>query len=217
MIQIEIPSGISDLSSVVVSIDSTGSIAQLTKTLKFRGLITLDRYDRPIGGQLTGVTARDDDPGLAQWPTLSHSHPTVTNAVLADLLKTLASTNLAALQPNVGQDLLRNWSTNLAALQPNLGQDLLRNWSTNLAALQANLAQDLLRNWSTNLAALQANRAQDLLKNWANTNFPGLQKTAGATLTPPTSLIAEVVEPETPDSAEGEIEGDDTEEPDIGS
>ena len=64
-----LPGFTTDDSSSAAPIE-TASIAQDSKPLKFSGFITLDRYDRPIGGELTRITAKDDDPGLAQWAIL---------------------------------------------------------------------------------------------------------------------------------------------------
>jgi hypothetical protein len=69
-IQIEVPPGTSpDIIAFPTgaSIDPTSSTIQATKRLKFRGLITLDRFDRPLGGELTTISAREDDSGLTQW------------------------------------------------------------------------------------------------------------------------------------------------------
>jgi hypothetical protein len=59
------------------SVEAAASVVQVSKPLKFSGLITLGRYDRPIGGELTRVTAKDDDAGLLQWAVLdmSNSYP----------------------------------------------------------------------------------------------------------------------------------------------
>jgi hypothetical protein len=57
----------------IVSTDVTGTTGRLLKPLRFSGLITLDRYDRPQGGELTRVTARRDDPGLLAWKRLTQS------------------------------------------------------------------------------------------------------------------------------------------------
>jgi hypothetical protein len=178
LIQVEIPPGVSDLSTVVVSIDSTGSTAQLMKKLKFSGLISLDRYDRPIGGELTRITARDDDPGLAQWAALSHSYPTVGSVKFADLYPGLAGVKFTNLDPTVG-------SVKFADLYPGLA----------------------------------GVKFADLYPGLAGIKFTDLHKVVGPASTPPTSPAAEGVEHETPNSAGGEAEGDDTddtEEPDIG-
>jgi PIN domain len=71
-IQIELLPGTTttDVSSPSLPGETEAFDHQITKPLKFTGLITLDRYDRPIGGELTRITAIDDDAGLLQWATL---------------------------------------------------------------------------------------------------------------------------------------------------
>jgi PIN domain len=72
-IEIDLPpdSSSDDPRFSVVSADMAGSTGLLSKPLRFSGLITLDRYDRPQGGELTRVTARRDDPGLLVWKQLA--------------------------------------------------------------------------------------------------------------------------------------------------
>ena len=68
-IQIEVPPGNvpTDINAFLVSVDPTGTTIRATKRLRFRGLITLDRFDRPLDGELMAISAIEDDPGLAQW------------------------------------------------------------------------------------------------------------------------------------------------------
>ena len=67
-IQIRYPAGALDDSVMAATpIDGAESVGQIIKPLRFRGLLTLDRYDRPTGGELTRITAVDDDPGFLQW------------------------------------------------------------------------------------------------------------------------------------------------------
>ena len=63
-----------DIATPSTSVETAASLAQISKSLKFSGLITLDRYDRPIGGELTRITAKDDDAGLLQWAILDASN-----------------------------------------------------------------------------------------------------------------------------------------------
>jgi PIN domain len=50
-----------------MSRDAGGSTAHVVKSLIFAGLITLDKYGRPTGAELTRVSARQDDPGRMRW------------------------------------------------------------------------------------------------------------------------------------------------------
>jgi hypothetical protein len=177
VIQVETPPGIT-------SPDATGSTSQLTKKLKFSGLITLDKYDRPRGGQLTRITARDDDPGRAQWDALSY--PNTLTALLA-FIDTMAS----AQDPG---------KFDLAPPDPGKFNVTLRDLS------KFNVTLPDLSKFNVTLP--------DLHTTMGAVSLSDLRKTAGTTTPPATIPSAEAVEPGTPDSAEEEIEGSGTEEPD---
>ena len=81
-----LPGTTADVSSAAVE---AAPIAQDSKPLRFSGFITLDKYDRPIGGELTRITAKDDDPGLLQWVILDANSPSPWVTLSPDLLKVL--------------------------------------------------------------------------------------------------------------------------------
>jgi uncharacterized protein YeaC (DUF1315 family) len=94
-IELDVPPGTApDITGhlTAASLDAAGSTIQTTKQLKFRGLITLDRFDRPLGGELTGISAREDDPGLAQW-------------AISDLSRSLGALGFSTIPPEVFQRL----------------------------------------------------------------------------------------------------------------
>jgi hypothetical protein len=55
-----------------VSEDDDIRVWQTTKPICFKALLTVDQYDRPTGGELTSIRARDDDPGHAAWRRAMH-------------------------------------------------------------------------------------------------------------------------------------------------
>lgn len=67
-IQVRYPAGTLDDTVLTASpVNGTESTGQIIKPLIYSGLLTLDRYDRPTGGELTRVFAMDDEPGFFQW------------------------------------------------------------------------------------------------------------------------------------------------------
>jgi hypothetical protein len=84
-----LPGATTDESSSAAPIEAV-PIAQDLKPLKFSGFITLDRYDRPIGNELTRITAMDDDPGLSQWAILDANNPFPWVNLSPDMLKVLS-------------------------------------------------------------------------------------------------------------------------------
>jgi len=69
-------------------------------------LITLDRFDRPLGGELTGISAKEDDPGLAQW-------------AVSDLSRSLGALGLSRIPPEMFQGI------KLPVIPPELLRSLL--------------------------------------------------------------------------------------------
>ena len=108
-IQIELPpeSSSDDPGFSTVSTDTAGITGQLVKPLRFSGLITLDRYARPQGGEFTRVTARDDDPGLRAWKLLAQRR---------------RMTGID--RPLVPPDILRDWREQMGSLQ--IGSEFVR-------------------------------------------------------------------------------------------
>jgi hypothetical protein len=73
-ILIELPPEVTSDDSTLATVSHGAlSTAALSKPLWYTGLITLDRYGRPTGGELTRVAARDDDPGRTAWTVLDIS------------------------------------------------------------------------------------------------------------------------------------------------
>ena len=68
-IVLTLPEGVSpEQGDATPPIYPQGTVVHLiNKPLAFRGLVRLDRYGRPLGGEITKVTARPDDPGLHAW------------------------------------------------------------------------------------------------------------------------------------------------------
>ena len=121
-IEIEVPPGATpDIGGLATaaSVDPAGSTIQLTKLLRFRGLVTLDGFDRPLGGELTDISAKEDDPGLAQWS-------------IRDVSSSLRALGISALPPELFQTI------RLSALPP----ELLR--SMRVPALPPELFQGMM-------------------------------------------------------------------------
>jgi hypothetical protein len=173
----------------IASTDATGSTSQLTKKLKFSGLITLDKYDRPIGGQLTRITARDDDPGRAQWDALPYPDALTALAAAAVTMAT------AAQYPGLG---LSTFDITL----PDAGK-------FDITLPDAGKFDITLPDAGKFDITLP-----DLHTTMGTVSLSDLRKTAGTTAPPATIPSAEAVEPGTRNSAEEEIEGSGPEKPD---
>jgi len=46
-------------------------VAEITTPVRFTALLTVDRYDRPTGGDITSVLVLEDDSGFAPWEALA--------------------------------------------------------------------------------------------------------------------------------------------------
>jgi hypothetical protein len=186
----------------ITSPDATGSTSQLTKKLKFSGLITLDKYDRPRGGQLTRIMAMDDDPGRAQWDAsalaaLAAATVIMANATYADQSK------FEILFPGPGKfDLAGPGRGKFDLLVPGPGKFDV--------AGPGRGKFDLLVPGQSKLDLA----FPDLHTTMGTVSLSDLRKTAGTTTPPATIPSAEAVEPGTPNSAKEEIEGSGTEKPD---
>jgi hypothetical protein len=67
-IQLRYPTGaLDDSAPSTTVVDGAESIGQVIKPLIYSGLLTVDTYERPSGGELTGVSAADDDAGFLSW------------------------------------------------------------------------------------------------------------------------------------------------------
>lgn len=53
------------------------STCYINKPLLLRGLVTLDRFERPVGAELAGIESLPDDPGRSQWQTLLQAAPEI--------------------------------------------------------------------------------------------------------------------------------------------
>jgi hypothetical protein len=107
----------------VVSTDVTATTGHLLKPLRFSGLITLDRYDRPQGGELTRVTARGDDPGLLAW----RRREQMGSDVLTRWQDQMGSSVLRRWQEQIGSSVLRRW-------QDQIGSSVLRQWQDQMGS-----------------------------------------------------------------------------------
>ncbi|MGH3202453.1 MAG: PIN domain-containing protein [Streptosporangiaceae bacterium] len=223
LLLIEIPPDVSDLSTVVVSIDSAGASAQLMKRLRFSGLITLDRYERPVGSELTRITARDDDPGLAQWAALSRSYPTLDSGQAADWFKTVGGISFPAGSMTLGSGQAADWYKTVGGISfpagsMTLGSGKLADWYKTFGAIQLPLLNmtmdsDKLADWYETFGSINF---PDLHATMGTVDFADLSKTSNITSDSQTSRPGEVVDSETPSPAgeqaeeQEEPEGDDT-------
>jgi DNA-binding transcriptional ArsR family regulator len=113
-IQVRYPAGVLDDSVLAPTpLDGAESVGQIVKPLRFRGLLTLDKYDRPTGGELTRITAIDDDLGFLQWSALDllrRNEGLPISAIPPDFYKNLAPTVPADLYKNLFRtaDLYKN-------------------------------------------------------------------------------------------------------------
>ena len=56
-----------DENGTIISINTDGTSVQLAKPLMVRGLLTVDQWDKPVGGEVTRIEALSDDPGRRAW------------------------------------------------------------------------------------------------------------------------------------------------------
>jgi PIN domain len=54
------------------------SARYINKPLLLRGLVTLDRFERPVGAELAQIESFPDDPGRTQWQTQFQAAPEIT-------------------------------------------------------------------------------------------------------------------------------------------
>jgi hypothetical protein len=103
VVSLTLPAGFGseDPHVVVTSVDASGCRAILAKSLRVEGFITLDKLDRPLGGELSEVVADADDPGREPWKML-----TKLSEGQQELLRTLPR----GIAPVIPQDLFANLS-----------------------------------------------------------------------------------------------------------
>ncbi len=138
-VQVRYPTGsLNDSVLAEVPFDGTESVGQVIKPLIYSGMLTLDKYDRPTGGELTRVHAPDDDSGFLLWviadltnrATDVYSFATRLTTIPPDAYKNLFHTQSAALNlfKNLPQhqlnDLFQTQSA-VANLFPKLPKDIL--------------------------------------------------------------------------------------------
>ncbi len=154
-LQVELPpeSNSEDPRFSVVSTVPIGITGHLLKPLRFSGLITLDRYARPQGGEFTRVTARNDDPGLLAWKLLANrrwmtglDRPLVPPDVLKEWREQIGSEILRPWREQLGSAFVRQW-------QEQIGSEILRPWLEQMGS-------NLLKGWRQ--AGAQADRGDDV-------------------------------------------------------
>ena len=132
----------------------------LSKTLQFRGLVRLGRYDRPLGGEINRITAMKDDPGNLEWQSVPTGSATSIGNPLADMYKNMNINPLADVYKNMNinplADVYKNMNINPLA-------DVYKNLNINpLADVYKNLNINPMADFYKNLNAYRMN---DFLKN----------------------------------------------------
>jgi hypothetical protein len=67
MIELEWYAPTEEMQVELIAQEEGTSYVRVTKPLVFSGIVTLDRFGRPVGGELVRIAAQADDPGLIEW------------------------------------------------------------------------------------------------------------------------------------------------------
>jgi hypothetical protein len=146
---LSLPTGVTpdDYEAVLSTGDEGVVLYAIAKPLVFRGIVRLGRYDRPLGGEITRVSARSDDPGHGEWRRRPSSGQFNS---LADVMKNMNVNPLADVMKNMNvnplADVMKNMNVNPLA-------DIMKNMNVNPLA-------DIMMNMNVNPLAEEQPRSQ---------------------------------------------------------